>query len=115
MSLDLALNTLKSLGLTETEAKVYIYLAKKGPRNNKNIACFLGLSEHQTLLCLDRLVAKKMVNTAPEYSIKYLAAPLTFILDLLTETNTKEAEQMIKNKKNLLCAWQSMMSKEQKN
>jgi sugar-specific transcriptional regulator TrmB len=42
------LDALVSLGLSQTDAKVYIYLASKGPQDAENIAEALGTQEGRT-------------------------------------------------------------------
>jgi sugar-specific transcriptional regulator TrmB len=52
LSLEQALKTLKAFGLTETEAQIYVYLAKKGSHERKEITDALKLPKKQLSLSL---------------------------------------------------------------
>jgi sugar-specific transcriptional regulator TrmB len=89
LSLKQALKTLKNLGLTETEAKVYVYLAKKGPREGTEIAKTLKLTKHQLCSSIERLLTKGMVNAIPELKTKYSAIAFEKVLDQLMKATQK--------------------------
>jgi len=102
---------LKSLGLAETEAKVYVYLAKKGPLEEKDLANTLKLTEHQLCFSLERLLTKGMVNAIPELKTKYSAIALEKVLDQLMKATQKQAEVLQESREGILFAWRSMIEK----
>ena len=75
------MKALKSLGLAETEAKVYVYLAKRGPLEEKDLAKTLKLTEQRICFSLEMLLTKGMVSAIPELTTKYSAIALEKILD----------------------------------
>jgi sugar-specific transcriptional regulator TrmB len=109
LSLTLVIKALKSLGLTETEAKVYVYLAKKGPLEEKDLAKTLKLTKHQLCLSLEKLLNKGMVNAIPELKTKYSAIALEKVLDQLMKATQKQAEVLQESKEGILFAWRSMI------
>ncbi len=58
------LEALVNLGLKETEAEVYIYLATKGKRKAGDIAEALGLYKQQIYRSLERLCNHKIVHSS---------------------------------------------------
>jgi sugar-specific transcriptional regulator TrmB len=109
LSIKRALKTLKSLGLTETEAQVYVFLAKKGPHNEDELAFSLKTSKDQVCTTLEMLVAKQMVLTNPELSVKYSAIALEKILDQFMKARKKQAKALRASRSELLSIWRSMM------
>ena len=111
MSLKLAMEALKSIGLTETEAKVYVYLAKEGPLEEKELANTLKLTNNQLTISLEMLLAKGMVNAIPESSTKYFAIAFEKVLDQFMETTKKQAKDLQASKEEILSTWRSMVGK----
>ena len=112
MSLKLALKILKSLGLTELDAQIYVYLAKKGPFEEKNLIDALNMSKNQVLYSLENLVTKGMVSTSPEYSIKYSAIQLDKVLGQIMETRKEQTKALQTGRDELLSTWYSFVKKD---
>jgi sugar-specific transcriptional regulator TrmB len=108
LSLKQALKTLKNLGLTETEARVYVYLSKKGPLEEKDLVDLLKLTKHQLCLSLENLVTKGMVRAVPERSIKYFAIPFEKVLEEFLKTAKEKAEALQASREALLSMWSSV-------
>jgi sugar-specific transcriptional regulator TrmB len=111
LSLKQALKTLKSLGLTETEAKVYIYLAKKGPHEGTEIGNNLKLTKHQLCSSLERLLTKGMVTAIPEHSTKYSAIAFEKVVDQFMKATKNQAKALQESREEILFAWRSMIEK----
>ena len=109
MSLKLAIEALKKLGLTETDAKVYIYLAKKGPLEEKDLAKKLKLTQHQLCISLKKLLTKGMVNSFTDRSTKYSAIAFEKVLDQFMKSAKKQAKTLKANREELLSTWQTMI------
>ena len=107
MSLNRAMKALKSLGLTEMDARAYIYLSKRGPHGLNDLADSLKVTNNQLAPILENLRTKNMVNFAPEPSGKYYAIPLERVLDEFTEAAKEQAKALQASKKDLLRAWRA--------
>jgi sugar-specific transcriptional regulator TrmB len=109
LSLELALKALKSLGLTETDAQTYVYLAKKGPHNEDELAFALNITKHQLDHSLESLVTKRMVRTTPERSVKYSAVALEEVLDQYMKATKEQAKALQARRAELLSTWRSII------
>ena len=63
MSLERVFNALLSLGLSETDARVYIFLALNGPKDAKILIEKLQISQQQILQSLRNLQNKEIILT----------------------------------------------------
>jgi sugar-specific transcriptional regulator TrmB len=108
LSLELALKTLRNLGLTERDAQVYVYLAKKGPREENKLALALNMKKDQLCLSLEDLASRGMVSTISEQSVKYFAVPLEKVLDELIKAVNERAKVWQASKEELLSTWRSL-------
>jgi sugar-specific transcriptional regulator TrmB len=112
VSLELTLTALKRLGLTDTDARVYVYLAKKGPRGENDLANSLKLTKRQLSLTLESLLTKGMVSVISERSPKYSAIALEKALDQLTKERKKQVKALLASKEEMLINWRSMIEAE---
>jgi sugar-specific transcriptional regulator TrmB len=115
LSLKKAFKTLRTLGLTDTDAQIYVYLSKKGPREEKNLIDALNINKNQLLSSLRNLVTKGMVKTAPEQSVRYSAIPLEKIIDELTKHAKEQIRTLMESREILLSNWQSIIEKDSQN
>lgn len=115
MSLKKAIQALRSLGLEGTEVNVYLYLAKKGPHEEKEIATALNLKRNELDSCLKRLVSKEMVSIVPERSVKYSAIELEQVLDQYLKTRKEQVKTLKASKDEFLSAWRSMIKDDHEN
>ena len=106
MSLEKALKALASLGLSEVDAKLYVYLAKKGPHGKKDLASAQNLTKHKLCLILDRLATRGIVLAVPEHST-YYAVPFEKVLDEFLKTSIKEVRDLEAKRQAILDAWHS--------
>jgi sugar-specific transcriptional regulator TrmB len=104
--------TLASFGLTRTDAKVYIYLAKEGPLEGKDICNSLNMQKQQLYPCLKDLQSKKVVTTTGKRPVLFSAKTFETVLDLVIKSSIEEAERMIQNKEELLFTWRSIIKKD---
>ena len=112
MSLELALKALENLGLTGVDAKVYVFLAKKGPHEEKDLANALKLAKTQLHLSLESLLTKGMIIIYPEHSFKYSAIELEKVLEQFLETKKEQAKILRATKRDLLSMWRSSVTKD---
>jgi sugar-specific transcriptional regulator TrmB len=98
MSNQRLLNALVSLGLSQRDAKVYIYLATKGPQEAKKIAETMNLQENRLSRILEDLKNKKIVTFKLQQSELFFALPFYEALDVLLKTYMKETQTIEQNK-----------------
>ena len=106
MSLERVFNALLSLGLSETDARVYIFLALNGPKDAKILIEKLKISQQQILQSLRNLQNKEIILTENNNGKIFSALPFEKALKLLIKT---EKEQTRNVQKNLLPKWKAMM------
>ncbi len=109
MSLKRILETLASLGLKQSDANVYVFLAKKGPQTEKELCNTLNMSKPQLIQCLQSLAARGIVNVSPERAVLFSAVPFEKALDLLVKAKLEEAERTKQDKEEALTYWQSLV------
>jgi sugar-specific transcriptional regulator TrmB len=109
LSLERILDILASLGLTQRDAQVYIYLAKKGPHKSIGIISGLGMHKRQFNNSLSRLKEEGIITVSSEHPIKYSAISIERVLDELVEAKIEQTKTLKVNKKELLSRWRSMI------
>ena len=115
LSLERALDTLMSLGLTQTEAQAYVFLAKRGPHNGKELANALRITKQQLYRSLRKLRAKGMVNASPQRPAQFSAVSLQKVLELFLKAKMEQAKALRASRKELLSTWRSMNEKDSAN
>jgi sugar-specific transcriptional regulator TrmB len=111
MSREWMLKTLTSLGFTEADIQVYVYLMTEGPRKANDIAQALKLHKQQLYRVLRSLQNKGIVNASPEYPARYTAVLFERALDLLIRAKVEQEKALQQNKQELLSTWRSMIEK----
>jgi|WetSurMetagenome_2_1015567.scaffolds.fasta_scaffold01135_3 sugar-specific transcriptional regulator TrmB len=105
------LDTLVSLGLTRTEAQAYIFLAKRGPHREKELANALKRTTQQLHSSLKNLQAKGIVNATRERTTRYSAVSLEKVLDIFMNAKVEQAKAFQASKEELLASWRSIIKK----
>ena len=100
-----------TLGFSEADAKVYVFLALEGPQKGRNIAEALQIEKHQLYSCLKALETKGIVNCTRERITLYAAVPPENVVDILIKANLEDAQQMEENREKILSFWQSMIKR----
>ena len=108
MSLELIFDTLVSFGLKLIDAQIYIFLAKKGPHRGKDIANALKITKQQLYSALKNLKEKGIVNSTSKRPALFSAEHIEKVLTMFMESRTKEIQNMIQKKKDLLSNWHSL-------
>jgi sugar-specific transcriptional regulator TrmB len=111
MSKDWMLKTLVSLGFTETDSQVYIFLTTEGPQKARDIAQALNLRSQQLYRTLKKLRSKGMVNAFPESPARFSAVLFEEALDLLVKAKKEQQEALQESKEELLSTWRSIIEK----
>ena len=108
MSLERIIKTLERLGLKRLDAEVYIYLAKRGPQDRKEIADALKIRKKRLSAILKTLQGKGIITIKLERSELFSALAFKEALDLLVEVNMEQARVIKETKEELLSSWRSM-------
>lgn len=114
MSLKRVLETLAGLGLNQSDAKIYVFLAKKGPHTGKDLCNALSMQKPQLYPCLRNLQNKGLVNATPERPALFSAVSFEKVLDLLVKGKIEEAKQTQEDREKALSAWQSTVKEDMK-
>jgi len=110
MSQEKVLKTLRDLGLTRLDSKIYVYLAKRGPQKGKEISKALKIQKQQLYSSLKKLQSKAVVSATLEHPAKFSAVPFENVLDLFIKAKLQEAQTIQHEKSKLLSSWQAMQA-----
>jgi sugar-specific transcriptional regulator TrmB len=102
LSLERVLKALLSLGLSQTDAQIYIYLATEGPAKARNIINGLTINERQVYRSLKRLQNKGITITNDERPFLFSAVPFEDVIDLLMEIKKEQAKALQASKEELV-------------
>ena len=108
MSQEKALKTLESLGFTQLDAKVYVFLAKKGPQKAGDVAKCLKIPKQSIYFIIKHLQSDGIVTSTVERPAKFSAVPFERVLDLFVNAKMEEAKQIQRNREVILSDWQSI-------
>jgi sugar-specific transcriptional regulator TrmB len=103
---------LVNLGLSETDAEVYVFLAVEGPQKGKKIAEALNLYKQQLYRSLKSLRNKGMVNVTPVRPALFSAVPLEKVTYFFVKAKVDQAKALQEKKEELLATWKSILKKE---
>jgi sugar-specific transcriptional regulator TrmB len=112
VSQEKVLKTLVDLGLTRIDARVYVFLAKKGPQKAKDVARFLRIPKQQLYPSLRILQSKGLVNSTLEHPTRFSAVSFEKALDLFAKAKMEEAKSIQQSKDEILTDWQSIVIQE---
>jgi sugar-specific transcriptional regulator TrmB len=113
LSLERVLKTLEGFGLSRTDAEVYVYLAKKGPKKGREVAKALQITKQQLYPSLKNLKHKGIVTVSLERPALFSAVTFEKALELLIIIKVEQAKAIKETKKELLTSWRSMNWQEQ--
>jgi sugar-specific transcriptional regulator TrmB len=102
LSLERVFKALVSVGLSEIDARVYVYLALKGPDKAGSIVDNLKMSRQQIYRSLKHLQNKRIVFANREKQGVFSALLFEKALELLIETKKEKNEILQETKRTLL-------------
>ena len=111
MSLKRIINVLAKLGLTQTDAKVYVYLAANGPNKARAIVDYIKINRGQVYKSLRRLQNKGATISSNEHPIKFSAVPFEDVLDMLMKIKKEQAKILQESKEELIANFQTEKKK----
>ena len=103
------MKTFTSLGLSQTETRVYIYLATNGPQNASKIADSLKIKRSIICQSLEKLQDKGVVTFVGEKPL-FLAMPFDKALELLMKAYLEDAQAIEENKDEILLKWKKIIA-----
>ena len=108
LSLDRVLKSLVSLGITQKDAEVYIYLAKEGPKKASELANALEISRQQLHHNLKKLMKKRIVTTSDNKPSVFSAIAFEEVINLLVKIKKEQSAAILETKEELLANWKSV-------
>ena len=115
LSLERIFKALTSLGLSESDARVYMFLALKGPTKTGNIVNDLKMSRQQIHRSLKFLQDKRIVFADRKNQDVFSALLFEKALELLIETEEEKTEILQETKKSILQDWKTSTKKKNAN
>lgn len=112
MSDERIIRTLKELGLSNIDVKLYVLLAKDGPHSEREIIEILELQKQQVNCSLKRLQSIEIVKAIGENLEHYAAMSFEEVIDLFIEVKKEQAKTMRENREELLSSWRETIKKE---
>ena len=106
--IELAESTLSKYGLSQSEAKAYLYLAMAGEKKASEIAGAISLHRTEVYRILRDLEKKGIVIEAFEAPLKFAAVPLDRAVELLLDAQRLKVDLLDKEKSELIQLWESM-------
>ncbi len=105
------LRTLASFGLSQADARVYIFLAKKGPHTQEDLCNSLRIPEDRLHHCLKELETKGIITVSSENLLLFYALPFEKVLDLLLKTKLEEIRRTQQDAEEAISDWRSQTKK----
>lgn len=102
MSLERIIEALVGLGLSQTDAEVYVHLATKGPKTARNISDSLPINRRQIYRSLKSLQSKGIAMVNSEFPSEFSALPFERVVDLLLEVKKEQAKSLEASKAQLI-------------
>jgi DNA-binding Lrp family transcriptional regulator len=109
LSQELILKALTRLGLSEIEARTYMYLEKNGPKNINSLMEVLESSKEEILNALTGLQKRNVVRVSVRYCEKFLAEPFEKAINLLIQLEKEQNKTLKESKEKLLSNWKTII------
>ena len=95
-------------GLTQNQAKVYIYLGKYGPKTAPEVVKSLGMPRTETYFILNTLQNKGIVTSEFSSPTRYVAQPIDKAISTLINTEKENLNILAKQEKSITELWQEV-------
>jgi sugar-specific transcriptional regulator TrmB len=105
------ISALESFGLKKDDVQVYVYLARKGPCEEKDLADTMKFTKRKLCAILKRLLAKGMIRISPEFSINYSAMSIEEVLDMFLKEKKQGIEALRISREELILMWRQSTEK----
>jgi sugar-specific transcriptional regulator TrmB len=108
MSQKKVLKTLVNLGLTEWDARVYCYIAKKGPIKAREAVKALQISKQRLYPILKKLRGMGIVNSTIEHPARFTVVKFEKVVDSFLKAKMEQVRLIRQNKDEILSDWKSI-------
>ncbi len=112
MSLERVFKVLESFGLARQDAEIYVYLAKRGPKNERDLSDALKIARQQLSLSLKSLQTKGIVLSSKEQVGLFSAVAFEEVFDSLVRASIERADGIKKTREELIASWKSSIRRE---
>jgi sugar-specific transcriptional regulator TrmB len=102
LSLERIIKSLESLGLSQSDAQLYIYLATTGPKKAKDMINALTINKRQVYRSLKHLKNKGITTINDKRPFEFTALPFDMVLDLLMEVKREATKALQASKEELI-------------
>jgi sugar-specific transcriptional regulator TrmB len=102
LSLERIFKALVSLGLSLTDAQIYVYLATVGPAKAIRIINYHKINKRRVYRSLKRLQDKGITTASDDCPFEFSAVPFEEVLDLLMEIKKEQAKALQASKEELI-------------
>ena len=106
-SLEKVIRVLISLGLSQTDAEVYVHLAATGPATARSIISNLAFNRRQIYRSLKVLQQKGIASENHEHPAEFSAISFDRALNLLLEVKKEQAKSLETSKAELVSGFQT--------
>jgi sugar-specific transcriptional regulator TrmB len=106
LSSDRVLKILTQIGFPQTDAKVYLFLAIKGPKKAEDLTDSLQMLPLELNIILRRLQERRLVAAAPA---TFVALPFEKMMEMLAKERLEEAQDLAEKKRVILSQWRSLV------
>jgi len=112
MSLERVFRVLETFGLARQDAEIYVYLAKRGPKNERDLSGALKIAGQQLSLSLKSLQSKGIVLASTERVGLFSAVAFEEVFDSLVRANIERAVVIKETREELIASWKSSIRRE---
>ena len=95
-------------GFSKADAQVYVYLAKTGPKEDRDLTLALKMTRQQLCQILKHLKEKRVVTSSLDHPTLFSALDFEELLKLYIKLNKQQAKGIEETKKELLKSWKNM-------
>jgi sugar-specific transcriptional regulator TrmB len=99
---------LRDLNVTETEADIYLYIAKHPASKGTDVSRQTKKDKAQVYHLLKILQSKGLIEATLESPVRYTPVPFERVIDQVIETKREEAQRIEKTKRELLTYWKAL-------
>ncbi len=99
-----------NLGLSLSDAEVYIHLVQQGPKTAQTIASALKMDEQLVYRSIRSLRSREIVKATLERPAEFSAIPFDKALELLMKAHLKKSQNIEREKGEILSQWRSMIA-----
>jgi hypothetical protein len=108
LSQERVFKALTDLGLSQLDAKVYVFLGKRGLQKGQDIARGLKVNKQQIYRSLKNLQDRGIVSVTFDHPARYSAEPFQKVIDLFIRAKMEDAQRLKQSKDSILSDWQSI-------